>query len=323
MLAEALSSLPTVLNSDKLVVGLDTSDDCAVYKINDELCLIQSLDFFTPVVDDPFKYGQIGACNSLSDIYAMGADPLLALNIVCFPNCMNLEVLGEILKGGADKVQEAGCILAGGHTVQDDEPKYGLSVTGIGNPNKIWKNSSSQVGDILVTTKPLGVGIINTAAKGKLADKSHVEEAIKYMSTLNKYGKEAADGLEIHAATDVTGFGLCGHSLEMAEGAGLTIELDSAKLPILDGVKGYADLGLIPKGAYDNKRFVGNKVTIKDSVADYIKDVIFDPQTSGGLLFSVPETEVDSLIKNLHDRGQVGEVVGRVKEKAEHYIEVI
>lgn len=323
MLAEALSSLPSAINSDRLVVGLDTSDDCAVYKVNDNLCLIQSLDFFTPVVDDPFKYGQIGACNSLSDIYAMGADPLIALNIVCFPNCMNLKVLGEILRGGADKVQEAGCILAGGHTVQDDEPKYGLSVTGISHPDKIWRNSSSQEGDILVTTKPLGVGIINTAAKGKMADNDHLQEAIKYMSTLNKYGKEAAENLKVHAATDVTGFGLCGHALEMAEGANLTIELDSTKLPILDGVNYYADLGLIPKGAYDNKKFVGNKVSFKNSVADYIKDVLFDPQTSGGLLFSVPETEVDSLIKNLHDRGQVGEVVGRVKEKTDHYIEVI
>ena len=321
-LAKVLSHLEKV-NDDNLVVGLDTSDDCAVYKVRDDLCLIQSLDFFTPVVNDPYTFGQVAAANSLSDLYAMGSDPLLALNIVCFSDCMNQDILVEILKGGADKAKEAGCLLVGGHTIQDDEPKYGLSVTGINHPDKVWANSTAKVGDVVVLTKKLGVGIVNTALKGGMDNQKLFDEVIKSMSTLNKYAKEACDGLEVHAATDVTGFGLCGHALEMAKGSDLTIEIDSQNLPIFEGVEEFVNLGLVPKGAYDNRNFIRNDVKISKNVSSFVDDLVFDPQTSGGLLIALCKEDADKLVEKLHESGQVGSIIGRVKEKTDHFIEVI
>ena len=224
-LAQVLCHLPKMFD-ENLLVGIETSDDAAVYKINDELAMIQTLDFFTPVVDNPYTFGQIAAANSLSDVYAMGGEPKLAMNIVCFPNCLDQSVLVDILKGGYDKVKEAGAIIVGGHTVEDDEPKYGLSVTGFVHPSKILTNNNAKHGDVLVLTKPLGTGIINTAIKGELVDKEAYEEAVFVMSTLNKYAKEAMDEVEgINSVTDITGFGLLGHALEMARGSNVSIKI--------------------------------------------------------------------------------------------------
>lgn len=233
ILAQVLCHLPKN-QDDRLIVGLETSDDAAVYKINESMAIIQTLDFFTPVVDDPYTFGQIAATNSLSDIYAMGGDPKLAMNIVCFPDCLDPKVLAEILKGGQSKVTEAGAILVGGHSVSDDEPKYGLSVTGFVHPDRVLTNNNAMLGDILVLTKPLGLGIINTAIKGELVDKESYDEAVKVMTTLNKFGKDAIDKVGgANSVTDITGFGLLGHALEMAEGSSVSIRIFHKNIPFI------------------------------------------------------------------------------------------
>ena len=236
--AEALATLP-VASDPRLLVGLENSDDAAVYELNEDLAIVTTLDFFTPIVDDPYTFGRVAAANSLSDVYAMGCEPEIAMNIVCFPNCLEAWVLHDILRGGADKCEEAGCLVVGGHTVQDDEPKFGLSVTGRIPPDKILKNSPARPGDILIITKPVGVGIINTALKGELITEESPEykAAVKSMETLNKFGYEAMKDLDVHACTDVTGFGLLGHMYEMAMGAGVSIEIDPKSIPVLDGAK--------------------------------------------------------------------------------------
>ncbi len=301
-------------------MGLDTSDDAAVYKINDDIALIQTLDFFTPIVDDPYMFGQIAAANSLSDVYAMGGEPKLAMNIVCFPNCLSPDVLVEILKGGHDKVAEAGALLIGGHTVEDDEPKYGLSVAGFVNPNRVLTNSNAKAGDVLVLTKPIGVGIINTAIKAGLADKKAYDKAVHTMATLNKYAKEAFDNVVINSVTDITGFGLLGHSLEMAVGSSVTIVIDHKSVPIIDGALEYAQMGLVPAGAYSNRKHIGDKVKFAGNISEDIQDVLFDPQTSGGLLISVPKDNVDLLLENLKNTPNEFAVIGEVVEKEDVYL---
>ena len=209
------------------MVGIETSDDAAIYRVTDDIAMIQTVDFFTPVVDDPYTFGQIAAANSLSDVYAMGGEPKVALNIVGFPNCLDPEILGEILRGGADKVKEAGAVLVGGHSVQDDEPKYGLSVSGFVHPDKIYRNYGCRPGDVLVLTKQIGSGIINTAVKAEMASEQAKMEAVKVMSSLNKKAKEAAEGFPVNACTDITGFGLLGHCAEMAEASGVTLDFQA------------------------------------------------------------------------------------------------
>lgn len=300
------------------MVGFDTSDDAAVYKINDNIALIQTLDFFTPVVDDPYIFGQIAAANSLSDVYAMGGEPKLAMNIVCFPNCLNPRILAEILRGGADKVSEAGAILVGGHTVSDDEPKYGLSVSGFVHPNKVLSNSNAKVSDVLVLTKPLGLGIINTAIKADLAGKEVYEYAVKVMTTLNRFGKEAIDKVGgVHSVTDITGFGLLGHALEMAEGSSVTIKIDSGKIPIIKGATEFAKMGLIPAGAYSNRNHIGGKICFKNKIEKDIEDILFDPQTSGGLLISVEKEKAPQLLKELEKSPTEYAIIGEVLEEGE------
>lgn len=322
ILAQVLCHLPRTID-ENLLVGLDTSDDAAVYKINDELAMIQTLDFFTPVVDDPYTFGQIAAANSLSDVYAMGGEPKLAMNIVCFPNCLEPNVLTEILKGGYDKVKEAGAIVVGGHTVEDDEPKYGLSVTGFVHPEKILTNSNAKPGDVLVLTKPLGLGIINTAIKGDLADKESYDEAIMVMSTLNKYGKEAIDQVGgVNSLTDITGFGLLGHALEMAMGSNVSIKIYHKNIPVITNALEYASMGLVPAGAYGNREYVGNNVLIDENVPKNIEDILFDPQTSGGLLISVKRDKAELLLEKLSSLTTKYAVVGEVIEKQEYYLYV-
>ncbi len=319
-MAQVLCHLPKI-NDKNLIVGLDTSDDAAVYRINDSLSLIQTLDFFTPVVDDPYTFGQIAAANSLSDIYAMGGEPRLALNIVCFPNCLSPDILGEILRGGNDKVTESGAILVGGHSVSDDEPKYGLSVTGFIHPDNILTNSNAKIGDVLVLTKPLGIGIINTAIKGEIADKKTYDEAVEVMTTLNKYGKKAIDKTGgVNSVTDITGFGLLGHALEMAMGSNVTIKINSKDIPVIEGSIEYANMGLIPAGAYSNKNYIKDRVYFKDNIPKYLEDIMYDPQTSGGLLISVRKDRVSSLLKALENSPTQYGIIGEVCENAGYYL---
>ena len=301
-LAGILETLPK-FHDPNLLVGIETSDDGAIYKVSDELALIQTLDFFTPVVDDPYTFGQVAAANALSDIYAMGGEPKIALNIVAWPNCVNPKFLGEILRGGADKVKEAGAVLAGGHSIQDDEPKYGLSVTGFVHPDRIFKNCGAKVGDVLILTKPLGTGIVNTAVKAEMACEEAQQEVIKVMTTLNKTAKQIIEKYEIHSCTDVTGFGLAGHSMEMAEGSDVTVEIWMNQLPLQSHTLEYARMGLIPAGAYRNRSFTEDRIEIDQGISEELQDIFFDPQTSGGLLISVTPKTAEAILKEFAESG--------------------
>jgi selenide,water dikinase len=280
------------------------------------MAVIQTLDFFTPVVDDPYTFGQIAAANSLSDVYAMGGKPTVALNIVCFPNCLSIDVLGEILRGGADKIIEAGAVVIGGHTVVDDEPKYGLSVMGIVHPNKILRNFGSKVGEDVIITKPLGTGIINTAIKGEIASKRAYDEAVKVMSTLNKYAGEIIVNYNISACTDVTGFGLMGHGYEMAEASGVTLKLYKDKIPYIKEAKEYAEMGFVPSGAYNNRKYIDGKFEFRDT-PEWMKDILFDPQTSGGLLITCSKTESIKIMEELSKLELPSAIIGEVITKQE------
>lgn len=309
------------MNDKNLIVGIDTSDDAAVYKLNDEMATIQTLDFFTPIVDDPYTFGQIAAANSLSDVYAMGGKPIVALNIVCFPNCLNMNILGEILRGGADKVLEAGAVIVGGHTVQDDEPKYGLSVTGIVHPDKVLKNYGAETGDILILTKPIGLGIINTAIKAKIASKEAYERAVKVMAYLNKYAGEIITDYNITSCTDITGFSLIGHAYEMAEPSKKTFRIFKDAIPFIKEAKEYASMGLIPAGCYENKRYLEGKYLL-NNVESWMEDILFDPQTSGGLLISCKEKDYIDILTRLEKLAVESAVIGRVEDFNDAYIVV-
>lgn len=296
-----------------LLVGTETSDDAAVYKISEELAVIQTVDFFTPVTDDPYLFGQIAAANALSDVYAMGGEPKLALNLAAFPNCLDTEILGEILKGGADKVMEAGAVLAGGHTISDNEPKYGLCVTGFVHPKKMWKNFGAEPGDLLVLTKPLGSGILSTAEKGGIIREAEHLEAVKTMTTLNKYAAELAKEFQVHCCTDITGFGLAGHAMEMAKGSKKTFVIYAEKLPVLSGAREYAEMGLIPAGAYRNREFL--EKDMESRISGWREDLLFDPQTSGGLLLAIPTEDAAGLMGRLSGLELPSAVVGEVTEE--------
>ncbi len=299
------------MQDKNLIVGIETSDDAAVYKLDDEKAIIQTLDFFTPVVDDPYTYGQIAAANSLSDVYAMGGKPLVALNITCFPLCLPIEVLGEILRGGADKVLEAGAVVVGGHTVDDNEPKYGLSVTGIVHPDKVLKNYGCRIGEVIVLTKPLGTGIINTAIKGGIASKEAYDKAVKTMAELNKYAAEALTNYNISACTDITGFGFLGHCYEMASASKVTLRFDKNKIPYIAEAREYAEMGLIPEGAYNNRAYLEGKYSL-NNVPEWLADILFDPQTSGGLLFSCSRADGEEIVEKLKKINVIAEIVGEV-----------
>ena len=319
-MAQVLCHLPKI-EDENLLVGLDTSDDAAVYRISDELALIQTLDFFTPMIDDPYMFGQIAAANALSDIYAMGGEPKLAMNIVCFPDCLSPDILTEILKGGQDKVKEANALLVGGHSVSDDEPKYGLSVTGFVDPNKVYTNSNALTGDILVLTKPLGSGILSNAIKGEIATDEEYQHCVRVMATLNKFGKEAMENIEgIHSVTDITGFGLLGHCLEIGENSGKTLVIDHKKLPLMLGALDYAKMGLVPKGAYNNRLYMEEKIHFEEGVNKEYEDILYDPQTSGGLLISIAKDNLEELLLALEDSPVEYGVIGYVEDKLESKI---
>lgn len=290
----------TVLSDPSLIVGFDTSDDAAIYKINEEIALIFTMDFFPAITGNAYMFGQIAASNALSDVYAMGGDPKLALNLFCFPTCMPTSMASEVLRGGFDKVREAGCILCGGHTINDDIPKYGLAVNGFVNPNKILRNSTAKAGDLLILTKPIGSGILTTATKGGLITEKEIENVYKTMAFLNKVAKDEMVKHEVHACTDITGFGLLGHCYEMAKSANVNIKISASSVPIFPSVLDYAREGILAAGVYENIKFVGNAVQF-NNVAQEMQDVLFDPQTSGGLLISIAEERANDLYKDLEN----------------------
>jgi selenide,water dikinase len=299
-----------------LLVGIETSDDAGVYRLTDDIALVQTLDFFTPIVDDPFYFGQIAAANSLSDVYAMGGKPLTAMNIVCFPvGDMPGEVLTGILQGGLEKIHEAGAILVGGHSVDDKELKYGLSVTGTVHPDRILGNGGARPGDRIILTKPIGTGILATAVKGNLAGEEALKTLIHVTSMLNKKASEVASVYSPHACTDVTGFGLGGHLLEVARASGVEIALFHHEIPVIPEALEFGNMGLIPAGTYATRHFCEHRVDVKDGLAPLVLDLIFDPQTSGGLAFSVPGDQADPCLKALKDAGieeaaVIGDVTG-------------
>ncbi len=306
---------------ENLLVGTESPDDAAVYRLNDEIALIQTLDFFPPVVDDPYYYGQIAAANALSDVYAMGGKPLTAMNIVCFPcHSLGTDVLLEILKGGASKVAEAGALLVGGHTITDEEPKYGLSVTGLISPQEILTKGGARPGDLLILTKPLGSGIITTAHKGEMVSEQILAKMIAWMATLNKDAAEVAREVGVKACTDITGFGLLGHTVEMLResGNGAIFYLDS--IPLAEGVLEMAEMGLVPGGAKVNREYVWEFLEDGEKAGSIWLDILCDPQTSGGLLMAVKKekgAEALSLLKarNLTGAAVVGEIIAAEKGK--------
>ncbi|HOO46243.1 MAG TPA: selenide, water dikinase SelD, partial [Deltaproteobacteria bacterium] len=302
VLDQAISVLP-VMTDPNLLVGMDKPDDAGVYRLSDDLALIQTLDFFTPVVDDPYLFGQIAVTNALSDVYAMGGRPLLAMNIICFPQEGDVSILQEILRGGYDKMIEAGVLLVGGHSVDDSEIKYGISVTGTIHPDKVLKNIGSRPGDRIILTKPVGTGIISTAIKADLADAALEEKVAAYMNTLNKIPAELMAGFDIHACTDVTGFGLLGHACEMIEGSDVGMTIHASQVLVIQEAVEFAAMGLIPAGAYRNEKYRQSLVDIQGDVSDDIMKILSDPQTSGGLLISLPSDQADRLLGMLHDAG--------------------
>jgi len=304
-----------------LIVGLDKADDAGVYKITDDIAIIQTVDFFTPIVDDPYWFGQIAVANALSDVYAMGGVPKAAMNLVAFPlKDMDISILRQIIQGGLDKMKEAGVVLLGGHSVEDKELKYGLSVTGFIHPDRILTKKNLQIGDRLILTKSLGTGIINTAIKGGLASDEIIEFVTGLMATLNRDAAEIMNDYPVHACTDITGFGLLGHLAEMVVDSNFGIEIWSEKIPVIPEALEYAGMGLVPAGAYKNREFRESMIDFAPSVDRLIQDVFFDPQTSGGLLICVEKESADDLVKRLkrkeiNDAAVIGEVLSSPKGK--------
>lgn len=303
-----------------LLVGYDKSDDASVYKVSDELAIVQTTDFFPPIVDEPFMYGQIAATNALSDVYAMGGEPKLALNIMCIPEKMDKDTVQEILRGGYAKAYEAGAIITGGHTIHGAEPIYGLAVTGFVQPERVWTNSGAQPGDVLLLTKPLGVGILTTAAKAGLVEQELLDKLYVQMSTLNKYAHDVLVNYSVHACTDVTGFALLGHSLEMAQGSGVTVHLKAQDVPYHEEAYEMADMGFIPAGAYRNRDFAEAGVRVVGEVARALQDIFYDPQTSGGLLCAVPAAEAEACLAELRAVAPSTQIIGYVTEKLDSAI---
>lgn len=304
-----------------VIVGLSRADDAGVYRVSDDLALIQTVDFFTPIVDDPYWFGQIAAANALSDVYAMGGTPKTAMNLVGFPlKAMDLSILRTILEGGVDKMKEAGVVLVGGHSVEDSELKYGLSVTGFVHPDRVLIKGGLKPGDRLILTKPLGTGVINTAIKADMADPSLVDRVTRLMATLNRDAAKVMAAFPVHACTDITGFGLLGHLAEMITGSGFGIVLTAGDIPILPEALAYGSMGLLPAGAYKNKEFRQHMVSCAPAVDPLLVDLLFDPQTSGGLLISIDEPHAERLLEGLMKKGVtqsriIGEVTAGAGEK--------
>ncbi len=294
---------------ERVLVGFDTADDAGVYQLTPECALVQTVDFFTPIVDDPYTYGAIAAANSLSDVYAMGGKPLTALSILAYPAKGDLDDLEAILRGGADKMREADCVILGGHSVADDEMKFGYSITGTVHPARIKANTGAKAGDALVFTKELGTGVIGTALKRGIASAAHAEAATRQMLTLNRAACEHMLAFDVHGCTDVTGFGLIGHAREMALGSKVTLEIDCARVRFLPGALEYAAQGAIPGGLHNNREFASCAVAAARALPPAIEDLLYDPQTSGGLLFTLPPADAAALETRFADAYTIGRVV--------------
>jgi selenide,water dikinase len=318
-LNEVLESLP-LMKSDKLISGFDGNEDALIYDLGDNKVMVATVDFFPPMVDDPFTFGTIAAANALSDSFAMGCKPAVALNLMCFPSCLDISVMREILLGGQEKVGEAVAVIAGGHTISDPTPKYGLCVIGFGDKDKIWKNRGAKVGDILVLTKKIGTGIAMTALKGDMCEAITADQAVKSMQKLNANAYEMGKDLKVHAATDVTGFSLLGHLYEMTGNGDVSIQVESSKVQFFDGVEQLARFGLIPEGMYHNRDYIQDKVKFEDGIPLEVQDLLFDPQTSGGLILSLNEEEAKLYLDRM--KGEAF-VVGRVIEKGKTPIVVV
>jgi selenide, water dikinase len=306
-----------------VLVGFDKADDAGVYKISAEQALVQTVDFFTPIVDDPFTFGQIAATNSLSDVYAMGGRPLSSLAVVCFPDQGDLGVLEQILAGGLSKMMEAGCVVIGGHSVRDPEIKFGYSVTGTIHPQRVWTNSGARSGDRLILTKALGTGVISTAIKKGEAKQEWIDASVKSMTTLNAQAAAIASSFNVHAATDVTGFGLIGHAREMAAGSGVSLRIDSAKVPALAGAVECIRAKFIPGGLNANRDFAECLVRYANGIQEERKTLLFDPQTAGGLLLSVSAKGAEQLVSALRSESIPAAEIGEVLEQIQPLIQVM
>ena len=302
----------------RLIVGYDKSDDASVYVLDDNTALIQTTDFFPPIVDDPYLYGKIAATNALSDVYAMGGEPKLALNILCAAEGMAEKTIREVLRGGYDAAYEAGAIITGGHTIRGAEPIYGLAVSGFVDPKKVLTNSNAKPGDVLILTKPLGVGIITTGAKADMVENEVMERIYGQMARLNKDARDIMVRYDVHSCTDVTGFGLMGHSYEMAQGSNCTIHIQVEKVPYHAEAPELAAMGLIPAGAYRNREYAQSGVSIRGKVSLEMEDILYDPQTSGGLLFAIPASQADQCLAELRQTIPDAAAIGYVTD-AEAY----
>ena len=320
-LSKLLGDLPTHTDAN-LLVGFDRSDDASVYRVSDDLALVQTVDFFPPIVDDPFTFGQIAATNALSDVYAMGGEPKLALNLLCIPENMPQSAVQAILAGGYSKVFEAGAIITGGHSIFDDVPKYGLSVTGFVHPDKFYKNLGAREGDVLFLTKPLGVGILTTAEKAELLEPGEIDRAIQLMTTLNKGARDCAVRYRVHACTDVTGFSLMGHMLEMMQGSELSARVETGAIEFLPRVLEFANMGLLPAGVYRNRNFAEPFVD-EGTLPLKLRDALYDPQTSGGLLIAVDPRDADALEQDLRASVPSAQRIGTVIAKSDKSIYLV
>lgn len=321
VLAKLLDDI-RVRTDENLLVGFDKSDDASVYKLSEDLALVQTLDFFPPIADDPYLYGRIAATNALSDIYAMGGEPKLALNIMCVPKNMPKEQVHEILRGGYDAVYEAGAIVTGGHSIYDEEPKYGMSVTGFVDPKKVLTNAGARENDVLLLTKPLGIGILTTAARADMLSEAGRETMLRLMTTLNKAARDCMVKYRVHACTDVTGFALLGHLLEMAQGADLTAEISVKDIDMLPEAVALAELGILPEGVYRNREFAEAQVDPGDTPLKRL-DVLYDPQTSGGLMIAVDPADAEALLEELRACVPSAQRIGVMKPAGEKRIVIV
>jgi selenium donor protein len=322
-LMQVIRSLPPTTPNPDLLVGLDTSDDAGVYRLNDELALVQTVDFFTPIVDDPYSFGQIAAANAISDIYAMGGKPLTVLNIVAFPiSTLDKQVLADILRGAADKVQEAGATLVGGHSIDDKEPKFGMAVTGLIHPDRIKANAGAKPGDKLILTKPIGVGIMTTSIKKDQLTEEEVKRVTNVMATLNKTAAEVMSGYEVHGCTDVTGFGLLGHASEMAKGSSAGLRIVKDRVPVLNRTRELAEQGFVPGGTKNNFNHIQPFVTFPESMDQIDRWILCDAVTSGGLLISVNPEQADQLLEQLVQHGVEASMIGYVVDEHPGHIVV-
>lgn len=315
-LADVIRTLPPTVPNPNLLVGLDTSDDAGVYRLTEDLAIVQTVDFFTPIVDDPYSFGQVAAANAISDIYAMGGKPLTALNIVAFPiHTLDKEILAEILRGAGDKLKEAGATLVGGHSIDDKEPKFGLAVTGIVHPDKVRTNAGARPGDKLILTKPIGVGILTTSIKRNLLSDEEITRVTNVMATLNKTAAETMESYDVHACTDVTGFGLLGHATEMAKGSKTSLRIYKDQVPILPRVRELAEAGAVPGGTKNNFAHIEKDVTFPENMDHIDQWILCDAVTSGGLLISVADEEAEELLAELQKSGVEASIIGEVTKE--------